>query len=122
MYAGDSSRLLRYCLGLSLYCLPSVVAKNQTCPINPFAVPLRNCTFDSGVKSWGILVEVGTPGQRVCLLPSTVVNSTLVSQKSLCALSNPNMSKLECESLRGGFFNENMSSKTSNPFIQCMIS
>ncbi len=98
------------------FCLwaPSLAADSASspppCPVQPFAIPLRNCTFDSGVVSWGALVEVGTPGQRLCLAPSTVINSTLVSQQSLCAISDPGMSKLKCESLRGGFFNENQSS------------
>jgi hypothetical protein len=70
---------------------------------------LRNCTFDSGAVSWGILVEVGTPGQRLCLSPSTVLNSTLLSTQQLCTISDPSMSKLKCESLRGGFFNESRS-------------
>jgi hypothetical protein len=102
---GRSSLLFLFSL-----CLTSFATDTPTCPISPLAVPLHNCTFDSGVISWGTLVEAGTPGQRLCLVPSTVVNSTLVSQKSLCDISDPNMAKLECESLRGGFFNENQSS------------
>ena len=73
-----------------------------------FAIPLRNCTFESGVVSWGSMVEVGTPPQRLCLVPSTVINSTLVSQRSLCSISNTLESR-KCEALRGGFFNENSS-------------
>lgn len=68
--------------------------------------------------SWGILIEAGTPGQRLCLAPSTVVNSTLVSQESLCAISDPGMNPLECESLRGGFFNENSSSTWTEASLQ----
>jgi len=82
---------------------------SQSCPISPFAVQLRNCTFASGVEAWGNLVEIGSPPQRVCLIPSTVVNSTLVSQYSLCVKSNTLVMN-QCESLRGGFFNENSSS------------
>ena len=101
-----------FLLSLSVALLRSaaLAANEKTCSVKPFAAPLRNCTFDTGVTSWGILVEAGTPGQRLCLVPSTVVNSTLVSQQSLCDVSDPSMSKLECESLRGGFFNENQSS------------
>src|SRR6266536_2715265 len=104
-FPGWSSLLFLFSL-----CLTSFATDTPTCPISPFAVPLHNCTFDSGVISWGTLVETGTPGQRLCLVPSTVVNSTLVSQESLCVISDPNMAKLECESLLGGFFNENQSS------------
>jgi len=52
---------------------------------------------------------VGTPAQRLCLAPSTVINSTLVSQQSLCAVSDT-LEPHKCEALRGGFFNENSSS------------
>lgn len=81
----------------------------QSCSVAPFAVQLRNCTFSSGAQSWGNLIEIGSPPQRICLVPSTVVNSTLISQFSLCAKSNT-LDKNQCESLRGGFFNENSSS------------
>ena len=54
------------------------------------------------------MVEVGTPPQRLCLVPSTVINSTLVSQQSLCSISNT-LEPRKCEALRGGFFNENSS-------------
>jgi hypothetical protein len=70
---------------------------------------LRNCTFDSGAEAWGILIEVGTPAQRLCLSPSTVSNSTLLSLESLCAISDPGMSRRKCQSLRGGFYNESQS-------------
>jgi hypothetical protein len=53
-------------------------------------------------------VEVGTPPQRLCLIPSTVINSTLVSQQSLCVVSDT-LEPHKCEALRGGFFNENSS-------------
>ncbi|KAK0732179.1 aspartic peptidase domain-containing protein [Lasiosphaeris hirsuta] len=79
------------------------------CSNSTFAIPLRNCTFASGVVSWGNMVEVGTPPQRLCLVPSTVINSTLVSQESLCMVSNT-LEPHKCEGLRGGFFNENSSS------------
>ncbi|KAI9790071.1 MAG: hypothetical protein M1816_005541 [Peltula sp. TS41687] len=113
MHGRDYLWLLCFCLGLSLSPLPFTVAKDDPCPVNPYVVPLRNCTFESGAGSWGIQVELGTPGQRVCLVPSTVVNSTLLSQRSLCAISDPRLSQLECEALRGGLFNENKSTTWS---------
>ena len=42
-------------------------------------------------------------------MPSTVINSTLVSQESLCTVSDT-LEPRKCEALRGGFFNENSSS------------
>lgn len=42
-------------------------------------------------------------------MPSTVLNSTLVSQQSLCVISNT-LEPHKCEALRGGFYNENSSS------------
>ncbi|KAM7203243.1 hypothetical protein V8F33_002234 [Rhypophila sp. PSN 637] len=84
-------------------------AQSTSCTNATFAVKLRNCTFESGVTSWGNLIEVGTPPQRLCLVPSTVLNSTLVSQESLCLVSQT-LEAHKCEALRGGFFNENSSS------------
>ncbi|KAH0562730.1 hypothetical protein GP486_002607 [Trichoglossum hirsutum] len=64
----------------------------------------------SGVTAFGILTEVGGPvTQRICLAPSTVVNSTLLSVETLCEISDPNMTHRECESLRGGFFDKQKS-------------
>jgi hypothetical protein len=91
----------------SLILIP-LYAAAQSCSIAPFAVQLRNCTFASGTESWGNLIEIGSPPQRVCLVPSTVVNSTLVSQYSLCVKSNT-LASNQCESLRGGFYNETLS-------------
>jgi hypothetical protein len=54
-------------------------------------------------------VEAGTPAQRLCLLPSTLTNSTMLSQQSLCNIADPGMTWRGCESLRGGFFGENSS-------------
>jgi hypothetical protein len=79
-----------------------------------FAIPLRNCTFDSGAISWGCLVEVGSPGQRLCLVPSTVSNSTLLSKQSLCNISNATSTTRQCESIRGGFFDESQSRTWQN--------
>lgn len=95
------------------------------CPITPFAIPLGNCSLSALVSSWGHLVEVGNPPARVCLSPSTVVNSTLINQLALCELSNPPLIGNQCQSLRGGFYDEGASSswregdetykKTENP-------
>lgn len=89
--------------------LTATATAQQSCTNTTFAVALRNCTISSDVTAWGHLVEVGTPRQRLCLVPSTVVNSTLLSQKSLCAISQT-PALHQCEALRGGFFNENSSS------------
>ncbi|KAM7216067.1 hypothetical protein V8F06_008540 [Rhypophila decipiens] len=96
-------------IALVLSLLPVTDAQSTSCTNATFAVKLRNCTFESGVTSWGNLIEVGTPPQRLCLVPSTVINSTLVSQESLCLVSQT-LEPHKCEALRGGFFNENSSS------------
>jgi hypothetical protein len=84
-------------------------AASGSCSAPPFTVPLSTCTFASGTTSSGILVEVGGPPtpQRLCLTPSTLVNSTLVSVDSLC---DPRMTQRECESVRGGLFDKKKSS------------
>jgi hypothetical protein len=87
--------------------IPSTTSGSCSAP--PFTAPLSNCTFAPGVTSFGILVEVGGPPtpQRLCLTPSTLVNSTLVSVDSLC---DSRMTQGECESVRGGLFDKKKSS------------
>lgn len=84
----------------------------EPCDIPPFALQLKDQSLDSGSTSWGILFQIGSPpAQRVSLVPSTVTNSTLVNQDlkdGLCLLSNTPF-KGQCESIRGGFYNQSES-------------
>ncbi len=99
-----------YLLFLSFLLFPrcSLAICDSLCVNCPIAVPLGNCTFDTG-EAFGIMVDVGTPSQRLCLTPSTVTNTTFVSTDSLCAMSDPNMTRLQCENIRGGLFQANRS-------------
>lgn len=95
----------------------------ETCDVSPFAMEIKEQQLDSGLHSWGVLFQIGNRPQRVILVPSTVTNSTLLNQNlagGLCDLSNTTIQN-QCESIRGGFFNQNASStwqpadlKTSN--------
>ncbi|KAH0548106.1 hypothetical protein GP486_008164, partial [Trichoglossum hirsutum] len=84
-------------------------ATSGSCSSPQFTAPLSTCTFASGATSYGIIVEVGGPPtpQRLCLAPSTLVNSTIVSVDSLC---DPHLTRRECESLHGGLFDKKQSS------------
>lgn len=117
---------------LLLYAVAAVQARPQAadpaaeaCSITPIVIPLGNCSLSSLVSSWGHLVEVGSPPARVCLSPSTVVNSTIINQLALCDLSDPPLIGNQCQSLRGGFYDQGSSrswkegdetyKKTENP-------
>jgi hypothetical protein len=102
-------------LGLSiavvsfLTCFATTFAQESdaTCAGKPFAIAFGDCRLISNVVSWGALVQVGSPNpQRVCLIPSTVTNSTVVQQETLCDISKTPIQN-QCESLRGGFYDEN---------------
>jgi hypothetical protein len=102
-------------LGVMLPIKMGVVA--QTAP-SFLTFPLRSCSPGSGiVESWGCLVEVGSSTERLCLVPSTVSNSTLLSMESLCNISEAGMARNKCESIRGGFFDETQSSTWTNATI-----
>ena len=95
----------------------SLAACDPPCTICPFAVPLGNCTFDSGM-AWGVVVDVGTPPQRLCLSPSTVTNTSFLSLEELCTKSDPDMTRRQCENLRGGLFQANFSETWKSVSLQ----
>jgi len=72
---------------------------------------LRNCTFsmenETDVQSWGILLGV-SGSTELCVMPSTVVNSTLLQSSEVCSkewltVGNITMTPAQCRSRRGGF-------------------
>jgi hypothetical protein len=57
------------------------------------------------VDSWGLQVGIASPPQEVCLVPSTVVNNTVIMTTEIS--TNDNSSTLaQCDSRRGGLFNQ----------------
>ena len=83
-----------------------------SCDVPPFALEIKEQSLNTGVMAWGILFQIGgSKPQRVSLVPSTVTNFTLVNQDikdGLCRLSNTSL-QYQCESIRGGFYNQNES-------------
>jgi hypothetical protein len=92
----------------------------------PFAFPLSNCTippnanFPDGVDSWGIQISIGS--QQLCVVPSTVVNNTVITETEIC--TNDNTSSLaQCISRRGGTFDfRQAGSHYDNISIQSLVS
>jgi hypothetical protein len=92
----------------------------------PFLIPLSNCTippgvnFPDGVDSWGATVNIA--GQQLCVVPSGVVNNTVITETEICTTdhtSNENLA--QCISRRGGPFNyASASSSYSNISIQSL--
>jgi len=77
-----------------IICSLSAVA-NADCSAaspKPFLLPLSNCTippnidFQYGVDSWGLQLIIAS--QNLCVVPSTVVNNTLITQTELCTQNN----------------------------------
>ncbi|KAK1753202.1 hypothetical protein QBC47DRAFT_53940 [Echria macrotheca] len=86
----------------------------QSCQTPPsLALNLGPCRLlspdKSDVNSWGITVEV--QGTELCVMPSTTVNSTFLTENSICnddqldmsSVGNINMTTKQCRSRRGGF-------------------
>ena len=104
-----------------LYSVLSIVgiraaAAQCSLPPQPRSFHLGNCTTAEGVDSWGLLVGIGDSSvlQEVCLVPSTVVDSTLVQGVEVCSGDqNPNDTMPACRSRRGGLFNHSVSSFTT---------
>lgn len=81
----------------------------QTCvPPPTIDLSFGNCTFlynDTVINSYGILVGVGDSGdsQSLCVMPSTVVNSTMLQSSEICDSDQlDKMTLYQCLSRRGG--------------------
>lgn len=88
----------------------AVAAASSGCTLPTIHLPLGNCTFSApnqtDVDSYGILTGVG-PATEVCLVPSVLVNATLLTSSELCAPEwlQPNTTAAVCRSRRGGWIN-----------------
>ncbi|KAG8806803.1 hypothetical protein FRC17_004805, partial [Serendipita sp. 399] len=74
--------------------------------ITPLALALANCTalpHDNvpGANSWGIAINVGSPLQDLCMLPSTFTNNTFIPTVEVCS-RDQTTSLATCASRRGG--------------------
>ena len=85
-------------------CLSLAVVSSSTCP-PPLFLQLSNCTVaGTTVNSWGLRLNLADPSQYLCVVPSTVVNSTLVLDSGFCKTQS-NLTAAQCESRCGNTFN-----------------
>jgi hypothetical protein len=102
---------LRY-LGLKCYIVCAFAAftiEAASCSASgasPIALIIANVTLASqSAFTFGIRFDVGDPKQNVCLMPSTVVDNTLLVSTNICAAGQlQNMSQAQCLSYHGGTF------------------
>ena len=95
---------------VSILCdkIASVLADCVEASPKPFLIPLSNCTippsteFPYGVDSWG--AEINIASQLLCVVPSTVVNNTVLTETEICTKDNTS-DLAQCISRRGGTFN-----------------
>jgi len=94
---------------LSLVFLLAVHACAQTClPPPTIELTFGRCSFiynDAEINSYGILVGVGNSSnpENICVMPSTVVNSTMLQSSEICDSDQlDNMTRAQCLSRRGG--------------------
>jgi hypothetical protein len=109
-----------------IYSLPTVATAGPVVDsLKPFAFPLLNCTippnteFPDGVDSWGLQISIAS--QDLCVVPSTVVNNTVIIEAAIC--TNGNTSDLaQCISHSGGTFNfRQPSSYYENISVQSLV-
>jgi hypothetical protein len=68
---------------LVLGLIPTFVSCSACPP--PIFLPLSNCTIaGTTIDSWGLRLDLADPSQYLCVVPSTVVNSTLVISSNFC--------------------------------------
>jgi hypothetical protein len=84
-----------------------------TCLSRPISLVLSNCSGNVQGLGWGWGIELaigeGRDAPKACLMPSTVVNTTLIMSSELCQESvrtrykkYPNMTEAQCRSRAGG--------------------
>jgi hypothetical protein len=99
---------------LALFILASfltVAFAVPSCQLPTIQLGLGNCTIldsnQTDVYSWGILIGV-EGSNELCVVPSTVVNSTILQSSEICNSdqlndNGVNMTLAQCRSRRGGF-------------------
>jgi hypothetical protein len=91
------------CIFYLILCLITVASSSTSS--TPLLLPLSNCTVaGTNVDSWGLGLDLADPLQYLCVVPSTVVNSTLVISSNFCQTES-NITNAQCESLCGNTFN-----------------
>ncbi|KAK6503974.1 hypothetical protein TWF506_002191 [Arthrobotrys conoides] len=88
--------------------VPTVSCAKPPCSTSstPVCLNLQNCT---NVDAWGLQVEVGTRSQarqKICLVPSTVINATYTLGSEIC--NNDNSLNKTCQASHGGTFDRTL--------------
>jgi hypothetical protein len=111
LFMMKTSQLLGNLLFVVLHsqCIFLAAGCGDTSP-KPFLIPLSNCTiapspsFPNGVDSWG--VQINFAGQPLCVVPSGVVNNTVITETEICTTDHTSgEDSAQCISRRGGTFN-----------------
>jgi len=91
--------------GYFFYMALRIAASSNCSPSPTLFLQLSNCAVPgTSVDSWGLSLALSTPPQYLCLVPSTVVNSTLVVSSEVC--QNYTAGTIaQCKSLRRNTFN-----------------
>jgi len=119
---------LQWCreAGRFLICFVSLLAMAKCFPdnIKPLAFPLSTCTlppssnFPNRVDSWGLRLTIDS--QELCVVPSTVVNNTVITETTLCD-NDSTSNSAQCTSRQGGTFNlQDTSSNYENISVQSL--
>lgn len=87
--------------------LPLNVASD--CSAKPIWLGLADCKIEQAetntTDSWGIELTIGQPGQTLCLVPSTLLNNTVLMGADVCSDPNRGSDTIDqCRSRRGGLF------------------
>jgi hypothetical protein len=112
VYHTYSTALSRISLKYSYY--------TDSAPYSTVAFELSYCTvLGTSVDSWGLTLNFSKPTQElsewfpICVVPSTVVNSTLLISSEYCQ-NYANGTAAQCESLSGNTFNISTSEASYN--------
>jgi hypothetical protein len=88
-----------------LLLLVSTLATPLSATCSTLPLTLDSCKVSgTSVDSYGVTLTLSTPSQFVCVVPSTVVNSTLLIGSDYCQ-NFANGTAAQCESLSGNTFN-----------------
>ncbi len=89
--------------------LATLATAQGSCVSPTIRLKLSSCSIPgtgtaTDISAWGLLAGVGDSA-TLCMVPSTVVNSTILMSNEICEgpwLQNPNTTLAQCRSRRGG--------------------
>lgn len=88
-----------------LSCIGFVASDCSALSATPIVLTISNVSIASqNTNTYGVRLDVGEPRQNLCLMPSTVVDNTLLVSKNICSTTAQNMTQAQCRSYHGGTF------------------